>query len=48
MTELVWMEINKSDHMVQKRKSFRTEKELERYIQKLMEKDNFVRILAMR
>ena len=48
MKEITWQEFNKSDRLVTKRKSFKTSKELEKFINKLVEKDNFYTILATR
>lgn len=44
MKEIVWQEFNKSDRIVTKRKSFKTEEAM----QKVIEKDNFYTILATR
>ena len=48
MKELVWQEFNKSDRIVTKRKSFKTEEAMQKFIEKLTEKDNFYTILATR
>lgn len=48
MKEIAWQEFNKSDRLVTKRKSFKAEEELEKFIGKLTEKDNFYAILATR
>lgn len=48
MREIAWQEFNKNDKLVTKRKSFKTDEALERFIEKLTEKDNFYTILAMR
>ena len=48
MFELVWQEINKRERITTKRKSFNTEKAMEKFIEKLVEKDNFYGILASR
>lgn len=46
LKEIVWQEFNKSDRLVTKRKSFKTAEALEKFIEKLTEKDNFYTILA--
>lgn len=48
MKEIVWQEFNKSDRLVTKRKSFETGEAMEKFIEKLTEKDNFYTILATR
>lgn len=48
MKEIVWQEFNKSDRLVTKRKSFKSSEALEKFIEKLTEKDNFYTILATR
>ena len=48
MKEIVWQEFNKSDRLVTKRKSFKTGEAMEKFIEKLTEKDNFYTILATR
>lgn len=48
MKEIAWQEFNKSDRIVTKRKSFKTEEAMEKFIEKLTEKDNFYTILATR
>lgn len=48
MREIAWQEFNKSDRLVTKRKSFKTDEALEKFIEKLTEKDNFYTILATR
>lgn len=48
MSEVAWQEFNKSDRLVTKRKSFKTDEAMERFIEKLTEKDNFYTILATR
>lgn len=48
MREIAWQEFNKSDKLVTKRKSFKTDQALEKFIEKLMEKDNFYTVLATR
>lgn len=46
MKEVVWQEFNKSDRIVTKRKSFKTEEALQKFVKKLYEKDNFYTVLA--
>ena len=48
MKELVWQEFNKSDRIITKRKSFKTEEAMQKFVEKLTEKDNFYTILATR
>lgn len=48
MKEIVWQEFNKSDRLVTKRKTLKTVEALEKFIEKLTEKDNFYTILATR
>lgn len=48
MFEVMWQEINKSDKIVTKRKEFKTEGAMQRFIEKLCGKDNFYGILATR
>jgi len=48
MKEIVWQEFNKSDRIVTKRKSFKTEEAMQKFVEKLTEKDNFYTILATR
>ena len=48
MKEVAWQEFNKSGRLVTKRKTFKTDAALERFIQKLFEKDNFYGVLATR
>lgn len=48
MKEIVWQEFNKSDRLVTKRKSFKSDEAVEKFIEKLTEKDNFYTILATR
>lgn len=48
MREIAWQEFNKSDKLVTKRKSFKTDEALEKFIEKLTEKDNFYTFLATR
>lgn len=48
MFEVVWQEFNKGDRLVTKRKSFKTTEAMEKFIEKVSEKDNFYTILATR
>ena len=48
MREIAWQEFNKSDKLVTKRKSFKTDEALEKFIEKLTEKDNFYTVLVTR
>ncbi len=48
MFEVVWQEFNKSDRLVTKRKSFKTTEAMEKFIEKVSEKDNFYTIIATR
>lgn len=48
MKEIVCQEFNKSDRIVTKRKSFKTEEAMQKFIEKVIEKDNFYTILATR
>lgn len=48
MTEIVWQEIKKSGEIVTKRRAFKTETSAEKFIDKLVDKDNFYNILATR
>lgn len=48
MFEVAWQEFNKADRLVTKRKAFKTEAAREKFINKLVEKDNFHMILAYR
>lgn len=46
--EVVWMEFTKSGKLTQKRRGFKTAEAMERFIQKLFDKDSFYKILATR
>ncbi len=46
MFEVAWEEFNKADRLVSKRKSFKTPEARDSFIDKLVEKDNFYRILG--
>lgn len=48
MKEIMWQEFNKSDRLVTKRKTFKAEYAMQKFIEKLVEKDNFYVILAIR
>lgn len=48
MSEVMWQEINKNDKIVTKRKEFKTAEAMQKFIEKLFEKDSFYRILATR
>lgn len=48
MKELVWQEFNKNDRIVTKRKTFKTQEAMQKFIEKVVEKDNFYTILATR
>lgn len=48
MYEVAWQEFNKSDRLVTKRKSFKTEAARDRFIAKLYDKDNFYAIVGTR
>lgn len=48
MYEVAWQEISKSGKVLTKRKSFQTQKALEKFIEKLYDKDSFYGILATR
>jgi hypothetical protein len=46
MKSVRWIEVNRRDEMVGKQKDFKTEAALQKFIAKLVEKDNFIRIEA--
>lgn len=48
MFEVMWQEFNKSERLATKRKSFKTTEAMEKFIEKVSEKDNFYTILATR
>lgn len=48
MFEVVWQEFNKGDRLVTKRKGFKTTEAMEKFIEKVSEKDNFYTIIATR
>lgn len=48
MYEVAWQEFNKSDRLVTKRRSFKTEAARDRFIEKLYNKDNFYAVVGTR
>ena len=48
MYEVCWQEIKATGLIVTKRKAFKTEKALNKFIEKLFDNDRFYRILATR
>ena len=48
MFEVAWQEFNRRAEIVTKRKTFITEAALDRFIEKLYDKDNFWQILGYR
>ena len=48
MFEVAWQEFNRKDRVVTKRKAFRTETALCRFVEKLHDKDNFYQIIGYR
>lgn len=48
MFEIAWKEVTKTGRIVYKRKSFEREITMERFIDKLFQKDNFLEIIASR
>ena len=44
MFGLRWIEVNAKDQVVMKEKFFKTKKALEKFIEKVQEKDNFIRL----
>lgn len=48
MYEVAWQEFNKSGRLTTKRKTFKTETAMNRFIEKVAEKDSFYQILATR
>lgn len=48
MHEIAWQEFNSKDQLVSKRKTFKTQESLEKFIEKLTEKENFYTILGTR
>lgn len=47
-SELAWQEFNNSDRIVTKRKQFKSKEEMQKFLNKVAEKDNFYRVLATR
>ena len=48
MFEVSWQEIKATGMIVTKRKAFKTEKALDKFVEKLFDKDSFYRILGTR
>ena len=48
MFEVMWQEFNRKDQVVTKRKEFRTEAAMDKFINKLHDKDNFWQIIGYR
>lgn len=48
MNEVAWIEINRKGELVTKRKNFKNETAAQKFVEKLVEKDNFYSILATR
>ena len=46
MFEIAWKEVAKTDRIVVKRKAFKTEAAMERFVEKLFDKDNFLGLIA--
>ena len=46
--EITWQEFSKSGQIVTKRKEFKTEKAMQKFIEKLYLKDNFYMMLGTR
>lgn len=46
--EVAWQEINAKGRIVTKRKCFDSEAKLNRFVEKLFQKDNFVQVLGYR
>lgn len=47
MNEITWQEVNSRDQIITKRKSFDSAEKMEKFIEKLEQKDNFIGILAI-
>ena len=45
--ELAWEEFNRNNELVSKYKKFKSQRALERFIEKLAEKDNFYKIYGI-
>ena len=48
MFEVAWLEFNRKDQVVTKRKAFKTEAAMDKFIDKLNDKDNFYQIIGYR
>ena len=48
MYEIAWKEVSKTERIVIKRKTFKTEVAMNKFIGKLFDKDNFLEIFATR
>lgn len=48
MFEIAWKEIDRTDRLVVKRKAFKSEAAMNRFIEKLFDKDNFLGLIATR
>ena len=48
MFEVAWQEFNRKDQVVAKRKAFQTKAAMNKFIDKLCDKDNFYQILGYR
>ena len=48
MYEVMWQEITASDKIVTNRKGFGTKAALDKFVEKLFQKDGFLKILAYR
>lgn len=46
--EVCWQEFNASGRLVTKRKSFKTERAFNKFVEKLFKKDSFYKIFAYR
>ena len=46
--ELVWVEFNRNDRQVNKRNEFKSEAAMQKFIEKLVEKENFCSIYGSR
>ena len=46
MNEVIWREIDRNYRFVTKRKSFKTTEAMEKFIEKVSEKDNFYSLVA--
>ncbi len=48
LKEVAWQEFDRNDRVTTKTKEFKTEKALDRFLKKLVEKNNFYRIIGYR